>query len=328
VSLSAEEMPKAASTRSTGAYSAYLQARLYVLRGTKADSIEAVESIQRALQLDADFAAAWARLANIRSFQFELGAIPFEQANVETHRAAQRAVALDPNLSAAHVSMARAYFMFDWNWVGADAEIRRAREIDPNDADALRWAGVISAVMGRNAEAIELLRQAIERDPLMAANYALLGGAYAALGQFNEARDAYSIALTLAPPNGFGARASLGTLLLANGQPAAALAEFNQATVVEDREVGQALVYFAQGRAADSDTILADLKEHYSNTNALGIADNYAYRGERDQAFEWLKRAYRQHENGLHFISRDPMLAALRSDQRYTEFLAKMKLPE
>jgi serine/threonine-protein kinase len=82
------------------------------------------------------------------------------------------------------------------------------------------------------------------------------------------------------------------------------------------------------GRVADSDLALAELRKKYSAVDSFEIAEIYAYRGEADQAFSWLERAYRQHEVLCAVIKSDLMFKALRSDPRYKAFLSKMKLPE
>ena len=72
---------------------------------------------------------------------------------------------------------------------------------------------------------------------------------------------------------------------------------------------------------------LAELIEKYQNVAAVQIAEIYAYRSDRDKAFEWLDRAYNQRDMGLCWMKGDPMLRGLEHDSRYTAFLKKMKLP-
>jgi hypothetical protein len=117
-------------------------------------------------------------------------------------------------------------------------------------------------------------------------------------------------------------------VLLATGQAAAALTAFEQLEKEGDREWGKALAYFALGRKADSDTALMNLARNFGEPQAYEIAQVHAYRGEIDQAFEWLDHAYRLHARGLAKIKVDSYLTPLRGDPRYKAFVRKMNLPE
>jgi hypothetical protein len=84
----------------------------------------------------------------------------------------------------------------------------------------------------------------------------------------------------------------------------------------------------SSGPGAESDVALDTLKEKYAAVSAYNIAEMHAYRGEIESAFEWLERAYRQHDGGMIFLRIDPMLSPLRGDSRYKVLLAKMKLAD
>jgi TolB-like protein len=327
ISLLGTEKTRPAPTANSEAYALYMQAGALILRGAVTDSARAADYLQLAIKLDPKFAPAYARLTQVRTFQYENGSLPYEQAIVEARRAAQQAIELDPTLSAAHLSMARVHY-FEWDWGSAEAEIQRARQLDPGDADALRWAGISARTLGHLSESIGLLQQAVDLDPLNGANYAMLTEAHLAGGEFAAAELACRKAIELAPPNGFGARAGLGTILVAIGRPAAALTVFEQLDDEDDREAGKALAYFALGRKADSDAALAVLETRFAGTDAYAIAQVQAYRGEINEAFKWLDRAYRQRAPSLNFAKTDWSLTKLRGDPRYKGFLRKMNLPE
>ena len=182
--------------------------------------------------------------------------------------------------------------------------------------------------LGRANEAIELFQQAVDLDPLNAANYAMLGEQNFDDGRISAAEHAWRMAVELAPPDGFGARGGLAQVLLVTGQLAAALTAFEQLESGDDREWGKALAYSALGRKADSDSALADLKTRFAGTDAYSIAQVHAYRGEIDEAFKWLDRAYQQHHHELSIIKTDWLMTKLRGDPRYNAFLRKMNLPE
>jgi TolB-like protein/Tfp pilus assembly protein PilF len=318
---------RAASSVNSEAYDLFTQARALIRRGNQADAAIAADYLQRALKLDPTFAPAWARLTQARTFQFELGSLTYEQAIVEARRAAERAIELDPTLAAAHLAMARVH-NFEWNWGPAQIEIERARRLDPGDADALRWEAIIFLTLGHAHEAIRPIQQAAELDPLNAANYSILGSTDFALRDYAAAELAYRKAIELAPPRGFGSSGTLALVLLATGRHTEALSLVEQYPDGETQLWGKALVYFALSRKAASDAALADLEQHFAEAGAMDIAEVHAYRGEADEAFSWLDRAYRQHKVGVGLIKHNWLFARLRGDPRYKEFLGKMNLPE
>ncbi len=108
----------------------------------------------------------------------------------------------------------------------------------------------------------------------------------------------------------------------------AALRVFEQLENAADREWGKGLAYFALGRKADSDTAVRSLERNSGETHAYEIAQVHAYRGEIEQTFEWLDRAYRHHERTLTLIKADAFMATVREYPRYKAFLRKMNLPE
>jgi TolB-like protein len=326
LSLLSRTLPKAAGTTHSDAYTLYLQAGGLVGRGTLADLEKAGDYTRQALQLDPNFAAGWARLTQTITTRYEAGALPFSEAAEGARSAAQRAIALDPDLGAAHLAMARVHVFFDWDWAAADAEIRRSRQLDPNDVDALRWEGALALTTGRFPEAVELLQQAALRDPLMAANYSQLGLAHRAVGNMAEARTVWQKAVDLAPPDGLGARQGLLEQLLFTGHSAELLGNCPESPA-DERATCQAIGYVALGKKAEADAALAILQTHYAVGNEAAIADIYAFRGEPDQAFAWLDRAYDARDRFLLGILGDPFLKSLRSDPRYRALLKKMNLP-
>ena len=94
------------------------------------------------------------------------------------------------------------------------------------------------------------------------------------------------------------------------------------------RLAGLSLAFHALGRRSESDAALATFKSKHAGEMAYQIAEVHAFRGEADLAFEWLERAYDQHDGGLADIKGDRFLRGLAGDPRYKAFLRKLKLPE
>ena len=93
---------------------------------------------------------------------------------------------------------------------------------------------------------------------------------------------------------------------------------------LEDR----AIIAFAKQRSADSEAALRQLIEKYHAASAVQIAQVYAYRGERDKAFEWLARAFDQQDPGIVNVMTDPLFASLHGDPRFNAVLRKVNLTE
>ncbi len=127
-------------------------------------------------------------------------------------------------------------------------------------------------------------------------------------------------------PRYVGASYFLGIVLLARGDPDAALAAMGRDNSAF-QTVGLPVVYWALGRKAEADAALRKLIAEHADRYAFYIAGVYAYRADQDEAFKWLKRAYAQKDPCLAWIKGDPLLANLEADSRYTAFLRKMKLP-
>jgi tetratricopeptide (TPR) repeat protein len=119
----------------------------------------------------------------------------------------------------------------------------------------------------------------------------------------------------------------LGEVLMLHGHLDAALAEFRKTTPDDGQAVGSAMAYFAAGRKAESDAQLAEAIRQNATDWPQGIASAYAFRGEKDHAFEWLDRAYEARDH-LYIIKGDPLMKKLQGDPRYKALLRKMNLPE
>jgi hypothetical protein len=112
------------------------------------------------------------------------------------------------------------------------------------------------------------------------------------------------------------------------GDTAAALAEINR----DDDEIFRAYFLAAGnaflGRRADADAALARYQKEYAANHPYDMARLHAWRAESNKAFEWLDRAYQQHDGQLLWIKTEPSFCNFRSDPRYKVFLHKMNLPE
>ena len=306
------------------AYNLALQGRFFFDRRSRKDVERAVEYFRRSLERDPDYAPAWAGLSEAYARQADNGFVPAADGYRRAREAAEKALALDPQLADAHLAMGWIHISYDWDWAAADASFREALDLEPGNAQALRYASSQALTFGRWNEAIDLANKAIERDPLRPSN---VGLALLAVNRDAEAEAAFRKALELDPDGTFRHRL-LGLALLLQGKTNDALQEMEQETEENWRLSSLPLAFHALGRRSESDAALATLKSKHAGEMAYQIAEVHAFRGEADLAFEWLERAYDQRDGGLGDIKGDRLVRGLAGDPRYRALLRKLKLPE
>ena len=308
------------------AYTLYLQGRHGFDRLDRQGLEQAASDFQRALDLDPSFAAAAAELGDAYFVIGAFGIMPLSVAVERARNAAELTLKLDPNHAGAHALLSSIHDVYDWDWAAADRELNLARSLAPNDAHVLLVSASHSQTMGRWDDALRFANACLEQSPLDPLCYGLLSQIQLSRGQLAEAEAAARRTLEISPTFSM-VHSGIGNVLLARGQPQEALTEYLKVTFEGARLRGSAIAYFALGRKADSDTALARLLNTPRN-DSFAIAELYAFRGEADEAFTWLDRAYAQKNVGLSRIKGDPNFKNLEDDPRYKAFLKKMNLPE
>ena len=316
------------SVKSPEALDAYLRGLQSFSRSSREGCEAALVNFHRALALDPTFAPAAIGLARTYAFIGSEAWLPPRVAYERSREAALLAQRLDPKSPTPHVSMAEIHTHHDWDWAGADRELKQAFALGPRESYGVQTAARLAAARGQWDEARQLAVEAIELDPLDADAQGSPGfQIYLGSGDFAEAEKSFRRALQIAPGWGAG-QYFLGTALLLQGRHEAALTEYRKETLDDGELEGSAMVYFATGRKAESDAQLAEAIRHNGPSWPSEIARVYAFRGEKDRAFEWLDRAYDARDQDLYFIKGDPLLKKLEGDPRYKAFLRKMNLSE
>ena len=323
--LPAPQLANAYRTTNTEAYNQVLLGNSSLNRGNEDGLRGALQAYRKAIALDPNYAAAYAGLA----FSEFLVADATGDAEMMQRAvtAADRAVALAPDLPVAYVARGILRSTHSWDWTGAQADIEKALALDPGDGQAQGLYGHLLASLGRLPEAIAAAKKAIELDPLSGWPWEDLGVYLMASGQFAAARPAISRALEL-NPEASQMSYSLGQLELLEGHAQEALTVFRRIGYEAISQCGSAMAEHMLGHAKESQQALDELAAKHARESAYQIAEVYAWRGEKDHAFEWLQRAYAQHDGGLSRIKFDPVLATLRADARYAVLLKKLGLPE
>jgi TolB-like protein len=326
IEVSATGFASRPALRNTEAYTLYLQGLHVVDRNDQQGYEQAVSYFQQALDLDPSFAGASNMLAGSYFILGQFGFMPPAAAFEKARQAAQHALELDPNLAGAHAHLAEVYRAADRDWEAADRETRLARALAPNDPDVLFISAVQAENLGRWDDALKFINASLAQDPLNASSYMVLNHIQLGRSRLEEAEAAIRRTLELNP---LFTRAHyfLGCVLLARGEPQAALAEMQTEKQDRTRLSGSAMAYFALQRKADSDTALAQMLETEA-THMYFVAQIYAFRGETGEAFKWLDRAYAQKDPELVLLKSQANLMKLGGDPRYKAFVKKMNFPD
>jgi len=308
------------------AFDAYLQGYYYFERNTDKDTDMAAKYYERATQLDSSYTLAWVGLSRARKWQAVRGLIPKEEGYRVAREAVERALALNPNLAAAHAQMGRIKQQVDFDWTGADASFQRAAALEPGNPEAVRSAAGSARMLGRLDEALQLSRRAIDLDPLNAHSWQSLGDTEYYVGQLDTAAPDFQKALEL-NPDVFPGNISLSRTYIVQGRAQDALSEIEIVRYDPERASLHAIAYYALGRKKEADAALSELIAKYHASMAYQIAEVYAFRNQSDEAFKWLDRAYVQRDDDLTVTKVDPLLKNLHNDLRYAAFLKKLNFP-
>lgn len=181
------------------AYSRYLKGRFFWHQRTVDGFVSAERELRRAVELDSDYADAWAALADVYVLQPEYGAAPAAEAIPKARAAIGQALALDPDSARALASRGYLRYQFDWDWAGAEADFRRAIALDPAYATAHQWYAEMLAALRRSDEALVAAQRAVELDPLAPVGVNVVGLVLWESGRPEQALLHFEQALELAP---------------------------------------------------------------------------------------------------------------------------------
>jgi serine/threonine-protein kinase len=313
--------------KNADAYQLYLQGRFYAERGSQTDMVKAIDFFRQGLRLEPRSAMGWAALSGAHSQQAGLGYAPLDEGYRLAREEATRSLKLEPDCPDGHLALGGVQLEYDWDWKGAESSLRRALELAPGDGGVLWNACNMAMIQGRPDEMVALGRRGLALDPVSASAHRLFGILLLDCGFLDEAEAELKEALDLSPGLGM-AYLNLALTHQAQGRGEEAMREIEKESFEDSRLWGTAIVYHANGRAAESDAALRMLIEKYAQGDASQIATVYAYRGELDRSFEWLERAYKQRDAGLAEVKVNPFLRNLHADARWKPFLGKMRLAD
>jgi TolB-like protein/tetratricopeptide (TPR) repeat protein len=329
VSSPAPAEPASRPTTSPEAYARYLLGRHFIGQPSGEGFKRATEALEQAVALDPGYAPAWASLAYAAFWRVQFETTGPEQAayTARARAAAEKAVALAPDLAEAYAVRGFLGLNQGWNWKGAEADFQRALTLGSGDAELMRLhARFVLAGQGRLSEAIAELQRIVARDPLSAAAWANLGTLLTYQGKLPEGVVALRRSLEITPGNAI-AQCLLSYNLLLQGRSEDSLAAAREIQEPGWRRLGEALALHRLGRRAEADQALAELEAREGDTMAYQVATARALRGEPALALDWLERALRQEDGGLSDVVLDPSVDSLRAEPRFKALLVRLNLP-
>ena len=307
------------------AYALYLQGRYWYNLSSKENSTKSMDAYQRAIDIDPDYAAAWAGLAMATIHPAGQGWIELEAGVKKARKAAGRAVALDPELALGWISMAQIDGDYGWNWKAADEHMQKALSLEPSSSDVQYAAGRMAGSLGQLDQAVTLYRQASATDPLNQRAINALASSLEVAGHLQEAEEVERHLYALNPDYA-GIHSGISWILLRQGNAAQALTEAEKETDEFWGSLLKHLSLYSLGRHAEADVALATFIEKNHTHGAYQIAESYSWRNEPDEAFRWLNTAYDQHDPGMGSLLKDRTLTNLFGDPRWEQLLDKMGL--
>jgi TolB-like protein/thioredoxin-like negative regulator of GroEL len=312
-------------TTNQEAYAHYLRGLQLVRQDSRDDDRRAVDEFAAAIGLDPGYAAAYAGLADstYRAADQNGDEATFRRA-VE---AADRSLSLDPELAEGYIARVRIRTGYSHDFAGAQDDAERAIALSPGDARAQLAYAYVLICTGKVTEGIAAERKALDIDPLNRAAWISLALRVLNSGHYADAEQAGVRALEISPES-VHAQYVLARIYLTEGRVQDALNGFRRIESDGLGGSGVAMAEYTLGHARESQTTLDRLIATHSADAAFQIAEVYAWRGDTEQVFHWLDRAYVQRDGGLATMKTNSILAALRGDARYKALLGKMNLPE
>jgi len=309
------------------AYRLFLEGRTIFNREGTDDHMKAVAKYKESLAIDPDSALTWAWLSMAYGMAAGSGTHEVDLGNNLARDAARRSLALDPGLAKGHVALAFVLLLYDWDWQKAAASLTRALELAPSDVDALSLQSHLMGFSGNTELALKLARKAMALDPFNYFSGYTVVRSLSYVGRYEEMEQAVEHVIAL-NPTGVRSRSFLSLARLLQGRADAAAQAAEAVPAGWARLMSLANARFAQGRRAESDAALAALKADYAHHAAYQVAQAYAFRGEADEAFEWLKKSYVQRDSGMGLAKLDPLLHRLHRDARWEPLLRKLNLAD
>src|SRR6266480_1828908 len=334
--LTGEEQRRLAKryTQNVEAYNLYLKGRFFWNKFDEDGLKKAIDYFNQAIAIDPDYAPAYTGLANAYNVQGAFGFVPPAQTWLKAKAAAEKAIALDNTLAPSHQALGALKLLYEWDWPGAERELKRAIELDPNDAGPHNLYAYGYQATGQPDKALLEMRRAQELAPLSLIINTDVATALYFQGNYNEAISVYRKTEEMDPHFPPPPLFVLAQMYEQMGEPDQAIAECQKALSVFGRNPAilsvLGYVYAVSGRRGEAQSIAAELeglwkRRYFSPVDGALV---YAGLGNKDESFAWLTKAYEARDPQLIWIKVEPELGSLHSDPRFAELLQRIGLSQ
>jgi eukaryotic-like serine/threonine-protein kinase len=317
-------------TTNPEAYQLYLKGNYYRTKFTEEGYTKALEYYRQAIEIDPNYALAFTGIAYAYLTASDWY-LPPNEVMPKVKAAALKALERDNTLAEAHILLGVTAFWYEWDWAACERELKRAIELEPNNAEAHHQYGWYLAAMGRIDQAIPEMELARGLAPLDLQLNSDVAAVYNYAGRYDQAIE-QARKTTEMDRNYWFSYMILGLVYERKGQLPEAIAAVEKAHSLNNNPgiTGYlGYVYAAAGKKAEAQKVLDELKvlstQRY--VPAYNVAFIYAGLNDKDQAFEWLNKGYEAH-SGLALMKVETVFDNLRPDPRYKEMLKRLNLPE
>lgn len=340
ISGSDEQKLAKRDTRDAGAYELYLKGRYFWNKRDEEGLRNGIKYFREAEDRDPRYALAYSGLADSYSLLSDIGKVKPDEEMPKAKAAAQRAVDIDPTLAEAYTSRAFVKLAYDWDWLGAEADFKKALELNPKYPTAHQWYASYFMQMGKFEQAKQEIREAQQLDPFSPIINANLAQYSYYERRYDDAIAHIDKTLKMAP-DFWVLRHYRGLNHALKGMHPEAIAEFRELLgspgegplkegVVEGNpEVAASLgfAYGLAGRRGEADAILQRLKTLSGQRYVSGLYFAIIYTGlkDNDRAIDQLNSAFESRHPGLVLIRVEPIFDGLRSDDRFKHLASRFE---
>lgn len=309
------------------AYKLYIQAGQMTIENSAETNTNAIQLLKESIAIDSTYAPAWADLSYLYyQAGFTLLTMSDEVAMVQGRSAAQKAILLDPESILGYLSLA---FLENasWNFEEANKLLEKALLLEPNSPRAISAKADFAVYCGKPDLAIGLSLKLIELDPLNNNHFLMLSQNYWMSGDYKKAEESLREYLLYHPNSGWG-NGMMGTVQLSLGNPKNSLEYIEKDTHPFWHSYKKCPTVYALGNTQEANQLLKEFIAEWGNQERPFVADVYAYRKDKDEAFKWLELAYENKDSSLLRVLNYPAMQNLWGDPRWNTFIHKLKLPE
>ena len=318
-------------TDSTEAYQLYLQGRYFWNKRTEVGLQTAIRYFENAIQIDPNYALAWAGIADAFNLMIEYTTYSRKELTPKAKAAVTRALELDPQLAEAHISLAFILMLSEWDWDKSGSEFRIGMELNSNYATGPHWYAEWLLFNGRVTEALQKIALAVELDPVSKAILKDQGMAYYYARQYDKALENTRKVLELDPD--FISVFRLRSLVLTEqGLYDEALSENEHwgkltANALKTK-LARGYILATSGKHQEALSIAEEIQqnEKFGSNDYRSMALIYTAMRHHDNAFHWLELSYLHREESLCSLKVDPKLDRLREDPRFNDLIRKIGL--